>query len=286
MVLITGALGNLGRLVLDEVRQSGARCRALYRNDKDAAKAPPGIEVALGDFADRGSLVPALAGINLVYLVCSPIPALSELEGNVIDACVEAGVEHVVLNSALGAADYPKSFPHWHRIVEDKLKASGLGYTIFRPNGFMQNILAYLAPSIRAQDAFYAAMGDAKISFLDARDIAAAIGAALASPGAHRSRIYELNGPEAVTYAELAERISRVAGRPIRYVDIPEAAQRKSMLELGMPEWQVDALMDLQRYYTGGQGGEVTPVLEQLIGRPPIRLDAFLAEFRDSFAKS
>jgi uncharacterized protein YbjT (DUF2867 family) len=150
----------------------------------------------------------------------------------------------------------------------------------------MQNILAYLAPSIRAQDAFYAAMGDAKISFLDARDIAAAIGAALASPGAHRSRIYELNGPEAVTYAELAERISRVAGRPIRYVDIPEAAQRKSMLELGMPEWQVDALMDLQRYYTGGQGGEVTPVLEQLIGRPPIRLDAFLAEFRDSFAKS
>ena len=72
-----------------------------------------------------------------------------------IDACKEAGVRHIVLNSALGAGDYPKSFPSWHRKVEDKLNVSGLGYTILRPNGFMQNIVAFHAPSIRAQGAFY-----------------------------------------------------------------------------------------------------------------------------------
>jgi uncharacterized protein YbjT (DUF2867 family) len=68
-------------------------------------------------------------------------PALVELESNVIDASREKGVKHLVLNSALGAGDYPKSFPAWHRMVEDKLKASGLAFTILRPNSFMQNIL-------------------------------------------------------------------------------------------------------------------------------------------------
>jgi uncharacterized protein YbjT (DUF2867 family) len=188
-----------------------------------------------------------------------------------------------VLNSALGAADYPKSFPAWHRTVEDKLKASGLPFTILRPNSFMQNIVAYLAPSIRAQGAFFAAMGEARTSYLDLRDIAAVVARVVASPAEHLAKTYELNGPEAVTYAELAQRIARVCDRPVNFVDIPEAAQRSSMLGMGMPGWQVDALLDLQRYYTNGQGGEVTGVLQQLLGRPPMRIDSFLEEFRDSF---
>jgi uncharacterized protein YbjT (DUF2867 family) len=115
------------------------------------------------------------------------------------------------------------------------------------------------------------------------RDIAAAVVTALVLPGEHAGNTYELNGPEAVTNAELAERISRVAGRTVQYVDIPESAQRDSMLGLGMPAWQVEAILDLQRYYTGGQGGEVTDVLRKLLGRPPQTLDPFLEEFKDSF---
>lgn len=283
MILITGASGTVGRYVLDEVRKSGMPHRALYRNLKDAAKAPSGTETSIGDFANPDSLRAALTGVDQVYVVCSPIPALTELEGNVIDACVSCGVKNVVLNSALGAGDYNKSFPAWHRVVEDKLRASGLGYTILRPNGFMQNILAYMAPSIREQGAFYAAMGDAPTSLLDARDIATGVARILTSPNNHAGKTYELNGPEAVTHAELANRISRVAGRQVKYVDIPESAQRASMVGLGMPEWQVDALLDLQRYYTGGQGGEVTNVLETLIRRPPITLDQFLEEFKSAF---
>jgi uncharacterized protein YbjT (DUF2867 family) len=147
----------------------------------------------------------------------------------------------------------------------------------------MQNILAYMAPSIRAQGAFYAAMGNARTSFLDVRDIGTVAAKALASPESHAGKIYELNGPEAVSNAELAERISRVAGRIVQYVDIPEAAQRKSMLEMGMPQWQVDALLELQQYYVKGHGGEVTDVLPKLLGRPAIRLHEFLEEFKASF---
>jgi uncharacterized protein YbjT (DUF2867 family) len=285
MILVTGATGGLGRAVLDAVQKSGEGVRAMIRNEKDAGKIPAAVSTVVADFSDTQSLRGALADVDAAFVVCSPIPGLANLESNVVNACVEAAVSHVVLASALGAGDYPKSFPSWHRQVEEKLKSSGLGYTILRPNSFMRNILAYMAPSIRAQDAFYSAMGDARTSYIDARDIAAVAAKVLGSPADHARQIYELNGPEAVSNAELAHRISRVAGRKINFVNIPESAQRKSMLDLGMPLWQVDAVLDLQQYYVQGQGGEVTDVLERLIGRPAINLDAFLAEHQDHFRR-
>jgi uncharacterized protein YbjT (DUF2867 family) len=283
MILVTGASGTVGRAVLEEWRKTKQKVRAMYRNAEDAKKAPPDVETVLGDFADKASLKNAVKGFDTVYLVCSPIPQLVELESNMIDACRENGVRHVVLNSALGAEDYTKSFPSWHRKVEDKLKASGLKYTILRPNGFMQNIVTYNAPSIRTQGAFYAAMGDAKTSLIDVRDVAAVAAKVLSEPEAHAGKTYELNGPEAVSNAEVAEEITRVAGRPVKYVDIPEEAQRKAMLDAGMPEWQVNALLELQEYYLSGKAGHVTDVLPRLLGRAPLRLDQYLNEFKDSF---
>jgi uncharacterized protein YbjT (DUF2867 family) len=273
----------VGRAVLEAVRKTGRPVKAMYRNAEDARKSPPGTPTVLADFADKSSLAKTLEGIETVFLVCSPIPQLVELESNAIDACRESGVRHVVLNSALGAGNYPKSFPSWHRKAEDKLKASGLGYTILRPNGFMQNIVTYNAPSIRAQGAFYAAMGTAKTSLIDVRDVAAAAAKALISPGEHLGKTYELNGPEAVNNDEVAARISRVAGQAVRYIDISEAAQRKSMHDAGMPEWQVTALLELQEYYVTGKCGAETDVLPKLLGRAPITLDQFLNDFKDSF---
>ena len=119
--------------------------------------------------------------------------------------------------------------------------------------------------------------------YLDVRDIAVVAAKILTSPDEHAGKTYELNGPEAVTYGELAERISRVVNRPISFVDIPEAAQRKSMLDLGMPEWQVNALLDLQQYYNTGKGGQVTDVLPRLLERAPMKLDQFLEEFNNEF---
>lgn len=282
MILVTGASGTVGKAVLAEVARSGAPHRAMYRSKADAAKAPSGTETVIADFADKASLAVALRGIESVYLVCSPVRELVELEGNAIDACVAAGVRRVVLNSALGAADYPKSFPSWHRKVEDKLNATKMARCIIRPNSFSQNVLTYFAPSIREQGAFYGAMGNARTSYVDVRDIATVVAKALRG-GEHDGKVYELNGPEALTYPQVAEKISRHAGVPVRYVDIPEDAQRKAMLEQGMPEWQVTALVDLQRYYTAGQGATVDTVLEKLLGRPPIKKDQFLSEVASEF---
>jgi uncharacterized protein YbjT (DUF2867 family) len=260
MILITGASGSVGKVVLQEACRKESKVRAMYRSKEEAAKVPSGCGAVLADYSDKGSLRKALGGVTSVYVVCSPMPQLVELESNMLDACKEAGVQHVVLNSALGAGDYAKSFPSWHRKAEDKLKATKMSYTILRPNGFLQNIVAYNAPSIRSQGAFYAAMGDAKVSYLDVGDIAVVAVKALAG-GAHSGETYELNGPEAISNQELAKRISKAAGRTVNYVDIPELAQREAMLRLGMPEWQVTALLELQQYYKQGGGAKTDGLL-------------------------
>jgi len=289
MILITGGSGSVGKSVLQEAIRKELKVRAMYRSKGEAAKAPSGCEAVLADYADKQSLSKALDGVNSVYVVCSPIPQLVELESNMLDACKEAGVKHVVLNSALGAGDYPKSFPSWHRKVEDKLKGMRLSYTILRPNGFLQNIVTYNAPSIRTQGAFYAAMADAKVSYLDVGDIAVVAVKALKG-GAHAGKTYELNGPEAISNQELAKRISRVTGRKVDFVDIPESAQRDSMLGMGMPEWQVTALLELQQYYMQGGGAKTDGLLASLIERTPVTLDQYLVsnakEFRDQAASA
>ena len=289
MILITGASGSVGKAVLQEVSRAQSNFRAMFRSKEEAAKAPPRCQPVLADFSDKPSLRKALDGVTAVYLVCSPIPQLVELESNVLDVCKEIGVQHVVLNSALGAGDFTKSFPSWHRKVEDKLKSTGISYTILRPNGFLQNIVAFNAPSIRAQGAFYAAMGDAKVSYLDVGDIAVVAAKALHA-GPHAGKTYELLGPEAISNQELAKRISRVAGRTVKYVDIPESAQREAMLGLGIPEWQVTALLDLLQYYRQGAGAKTDGLLKSLIEREPVTLDQYLSanarEFRDQAASA
>lgn len=282
MILITGASGTAGREVLRGVAKSGAKHRAMYRSAVEATKAPPGTETVVADFAKQETLAPALRSISSVYLVCGPVPDLVELESNMIDACVKAGVTHVVLNSALGAGDYDRSFPSWHRKVEDKLRRTKLSWTILRPNSFHQNTVTYYAPSIRAQGVFHSSLGNSRMSYIDVRDVAGAVAKTLTGKE-HSGKIYELNGPEALTADEVAEKIAKHSGRPVEYVDIPMEAQRKSMLDLRMPEWQVTALLDLQQYYLNGKGGEVDEVLQHLLGRAPIAMDGFLAENAAAF---
>jgi uncharacterized protein YbjT (DUF2867 family) len=261
----------------------------MYRSKDEAAKAPTGTQTVIADFSDRPSLASALHGVESVYLVCSPIPQLVDLESNVIDASQAAGVRRVVLNSALGAGDFPKSFPSWHRKVEDKLKATKIAHVILRPNSFMQNVVTYYAPTIRAQGAFYGSYGDRRISYIDVRDLAAVAAKALTS-GTLDGKTLELNGPEALTCEQIAQKITERTGVAARYVDIPLEAQRKAMLDQKMPDWQVTALIDLQLYYINGQGGATDRTVADILGRPPATLDQFLAEnaseFRSQAAKA
>lgn len=284
MILVTGASGNVGGAVLGRVRQSGSPVTAMFRSEADARSASPAMRTVIADFADKESLSRGFAGIDSLFLVCSPIPQLVELESNAIAVAKEAGVRHVVLNSAMGAGFWPKSFPKWHTEVEIALKRSGVPYSVLRPNSFMQNILGYFAGTIQTQDAFYSSMGSSRVSLVDVQDIAD-VACALLTSGNPQNETYELNGPEALTYAEVAERISQVCGRAIRYVDLPRSEQRSALLNAGMPEWLVQALGELNEYYLAGHGGEVTDTVGKLTGNRPKSLDEFLKANIGAFTK-
>jgi uncharacterized protein YbjT (DUF2867 family) len=282
MILVTGASGQVGGSVLNELLRRGAPVRAMYRSAEDAAKAPSGIETAIADYADRASLDRALDGIERVYLVCGPVPQLVEFEMNMVEACREHGVSHLVLNSAYGAGQYGKSFPSWHYQVEQRVQASGIPFTILRPETFMQNIVTYYSATIRSDQAFYAAQGDAPMAFVDVSDIGA-VAATILTANGHAGAIYTLTGSEALTYADVAARISRLLGIGVHYVNLSPQQIEQSLLGLGMPSWQVTAILELQAFYTDGPGTTVTGDVQKVLGRAPILFDQFVHQYAASF---
>jgi predicted SnoaL-like aldol condensation-catalyzing enzyme len=149
----------------------------------------------------------------------------------------------------------------------------------------MQNIGGYFAASIRGEDCFYDALGTARVCHIDVRDIAAAAARVLLAPDTI-GRAFELHGPEALTNEELASRISRVAGRPVRYVPLTPEQMLQGAIASGMPEERARPVVELYDYYRAGKGVGSDQALRELIGRAPRTVNTYLAEIAASFAKS
>jgi uncharacterized protein YbjT (DUF2867 family) len=186
----------------------------------------------------------------------------------------------IVKLSALGGRE--SMFPGGHRDSEENIEASGLPCTFVRANGFMQNLVNYDAGTIRSMNAFYGCQGNGAVSMVDIRDIAAVAVIALAATG-HEGKSYTLTGGAALTNDQVAEKISRVAGRKISYVDLPAAELNKAILSAGAPEWTADALVDLQRFYREGKASQVTDDVERLTGHKPISFDQFALDYAFAF---
>jgi len=280
MILITGASGNVGSEVLKQALAVGLKIRATFQSPDKAAKAPAGMEGVIMDYAKPDTIRPALHGVEKIFLVGPPVRDLPAMEANFIKEVRAAGPKHIVKLSALGGRE--SMFPSGHRHSEENIEASGLPYTFLRPNGFMQNLVNYNAGTIRSHNAFYGCQGNGAVSVVDIRDIAAVAVMVLAATG-HEGKSYALTGGEALTNGHVAEKISRVAGRKISYVDLPPAEFQKAILSAGMPEWSADALLDLQRLYREGKASLVTDAIERLTGRKPITFDQFAHDYAFAF---
>src|SRR5438132_13458638 len=159
-----------------------------------------------------------------------------------VDAAKRGGVRHIVKLSAIGAdASPPYTFGQWHRANEQHIRESGLAFTFLRPNSFMQNFITYFPPR---NGALYLPWGNGTASFVDTRDIASVAAEVLTSDG-HKRKIYTLTGPRALGIADVARILSEAAGRELKYVDVPEDAARDGMLQAGLPQWQVEPIMEL-----------------------------------------
>jgi uncharacterized protein YbjT (DUF2867 family) len=283
-ILVTGATGTVGRNVIASLSKKNAPIRAAVR---DTAKARQefgeSVEVTAFDFEDDASFAPALDGIDKVFVLPPLIPNELEVTNALVDAAKSAGVRHIVKLSAIGA-DPRASFVlgKWHGETEQHIRESGLAFTFLRPNSFMQNFVNYFPPR---DGAIYLPWGDGKASFVDTRDIGAVAAEALMGEG-HENATYELTGPEALSISDVARILSNVAGREIRYVDVPESAARDAMLEAHIPEWQVDALLELHAINKQGLWDAVTSDVENVTRNPPTTFAQFARDHAQSFRSS
>jgi uncharacterized protein YbjT (DUF2867 family) len=285
MILVTGATGKTGGEVARQLAAAAVPFRALVRNpDKAAELKALGAELIVGDFADKGFLPRALAGINKALLVMPNDEEQLVLENKFIDAAVAAGVQHLVYLSSLESVPESKNpITRNHVAAEKRIRDSGMAWTIMRPTFFMQNFETY-APRIREARQIVMPAGNGTVSATDLRDVGEVICQALTKPG-HENQSYDLTGPELLTFAEIAEKFSKVLGTSVEYIDQPMHEFAGLLRRIGLSEWRVDAVCKELEAIGAGVVDHTTDTIEELLGRPPISLERYISDhlalFRD-----
>lgn len=274
-VLVTGATGTVGSEVVKQLSAAGIAVRAAVHSPgkRDRIKGK-GVERVPFDYEDARSVRNALKGIEKLFLLTPVAANMVELVKSITIEAKSAGVRQIVRQSAFGSQFEETLLQRWHLAAEEEIEASGIPYTILRPNFFMQNYLTYPA----VDGAYYLPMGTAQVSVVDVRDIAAVAVNVLNEKG-HEGHVYPITGPEAITAAEAVALIAKASGENLRYVDTPPDEARNGMLAGGIPEWLTDALLELYAWARGGKMAEVRNTVEQLTGRKPHNFARFSRDY-------
>jgi uncharacterized protein YbjT (DUF2867 family) len=280
MILITTA-GKVGTEAARLLAQRGEPVRVLVRDpSKAAVLARAGVEVAEGDLEIPASIDAAMTGVSAVVLVS---PAIPVQELNVVGSAVRAGVGHVVKITSKNSPDSPIARRRDQAEIESGLIASGLGYTLLKNNAYMQNFFMS-APSIAKTSSFGSAAGDGRIGMIDTRDVAAVAAQIAASPAAHAGRTYWPTGPEAITFADAAEVLSKVIGRPITFEPLTVEAQTRAMTDVGLPESLAAMNAQAVALFAEGEADYVTDAVPAILGRPARSFEQFATDYAAAFS--
>lgn len=276
-ILVTGANGTVSSHLLRSLSAiDSAKVRALVR-DPAKATAQPDIESFVGDLEDPASLPEAFAGVDTLWLLTPMGPHAPHLSMNAIWAARQAGVQHIVRLSAIGAAhDAPTRNGRLHALSDAELMASGIGWTILRPHYFMQNQFGSVTG-----DTVYGALGDGRLGMVDVRDIADLGARVLADPQPHAGKIYTPTGPSSISLHDVVSDLTEVLGTPIRYQPIPDEAAYAAMIGFGFPQWNASVALEYGNAYRRGWGDFVTTDVPDVVGRPARSFAEFARDHAD-----
>jgi uncharacterized protein YbjT (DUF2867 family) len=284
MICVTGAGGTVGGEVVKQLEGAKTPFRAAYFSEQKASAARSrGIDAVTIDYNRPETLEAAFRGCEKLFLLGPNVQNQTELELNAVEAAKRVGVRHIVKLSVLGADQEGFLLAKIHRPVENAIQSSGIAWTMLRPNGFMQNVVTYLSDTIKSEGVFYSASGEATISHVDVRDLAAVAVKALREPG-HEGKVYSLSGPEALTYDDIANELSNVLGRTISHINLSPSDLKNGMLAAGTPEWYADMLLDLERHYREQRAGVITGDIKAVIGRDPIKFEQYARDYASSLS--
>ncbi len=273
-ILVTGATGRVGGALVQALERLGQPVRAAVRHasQRRASWSRTVLDVEF-DFDRPETFGPALEGVSRLFLIARPgddradeaaAPLLREFTGRSIEVIVDL--------TAMGVETLPGTAL---RKIELAIEASGIPFTHLRPNFFMQIFAADpLLDAINSKGVIAVAAGDARLSFVDSRDIAAVAAAALTDER-HAGKAYTITGATAVDHAEVASAISRAAGREVRYIPIAEDVARRLILDSGLSPARADRLIEFYRHVRNGHCSPVSADLSEVLGREATSLEDF-----------
>lgn len=283
-ILVTGATGTVGSHLVRCLADLGVPVRAASRNPSTSGDTTGHVETARMDLREPMSTAAALEGVERLFLATPLEQDMAELAARVVDQARHAGLRQVVRLSAFGAGGRASTrLAAVHEQTEARLRESGLVWASLRANAFMQNFLTQFADSIRRADRFSACQADGRVSFIDARDVAAAAACLLTAQSPPAQACFELTGSQALSNDDVARVLSRVLGRRIRYVDMQPGETRAALRAHGMSAWLTDIVMELYALSAAGGASAVTSDVAKLLGRPPIAFETFVADHADAF---
>ncbi len=279
-ILVTGAPGNVGSEVVKELMGKAEFRVGAYHVESAKQAFGDEIDCVRFDFLDPTTFAATFQGIEKMFLVRPP--ALSNVTRDIapaLNAAKAAGVRHIVFLSLQGVENN-RVVPH-HKI-EQLIREMGFVYTFVRASFFMQNLSTTHRAEIRDHNEIAVPVGKAKTSFIDVRDIAAVAARALLENG-HENMCYTVTGSEALDYFQVAETLSTTLGRPIRYTHPSVLKFFRQQLATGSKLGYALVLSGLYTITRFGNAKEVTPVVQNILGRPPITFKQFVTDYRASW---
>lgn len=281
MILVTGATGTIGRLLVQQLLAAQAEFAALSRDE--ARGRTLNCPVRVGDFDDPESLIRAMEGVTHLFLNSAAGERLAVQQIAALRAASRQGVSCIVKISGWGAAtasDRPLN--GWHAQVEAEMQMLGFRWASLRPNYFMQNLL-WSAGRVRGERRIVSAFGGARLGLIDCEDIAACAASLLV---ADRPPLgpFALTGPESLSFDEIAARFSRVLGFRVALIAQPIEVLVDAMRRRGVSEFLSTSFAQMMRAFAAGEADQVSPDAEKILGRPPRTLDQFLHTHRAEFS--
>jgi len=274
--LVVGANGTVGQELSRVLEAAGHTVRR--GSSKTNATGTVHLDLVRGE-----GIEDALRGVDGAF-VMAPAGYTNQdvLLGPVFATAAGLGVPKVVLMSAMGA-DASDEAPL--RKAELLLERSGVAWNVIRPNWFMQNFHTYWLPSIVSQQAILLPVGDAKTSFIDARDIAD-VAAALLQRSEFSNRAFDLTGDESLTHAEVAALLSKELGHEIRFEDVTAETMRPLLLSAGLPADYAEFLLVILSYLKAGYAERISDAVPSILGREPRRFAEYARDYREAYPKT